>query len=570
MDIAVNSLTGQIVYANKIEYDNGYYKCKKCNAPVIWVNSRVQRSHFRHLRGEASDDCDYYSRIYMQQDLCDFEYQSQGLPIVLDCQYDDWNLLLQLPEFDKYDVDRIGINNFYDLKFQVDDCTLVESAKLWPGKKGFLCDILPHSYDYKVECISDIENFDFSTWTIGAKGLDPSGVFFKHPAEGGNRIRIGKSIDINSTIFLLAHDDLISVQEAQWPSSLKVRKLNKKQDWCIWEIQIPNNLNEDISHWLGKFKYYFVDSGFKLDLLWPTPYLKENDGSFCIDSNGIILNIINQSSQTNILLFHLYNNQIETYRLENFVNNSKTLCLENLKHGFHRIFIDRYSNTIDLNIQPKASLSFNKEVSIGASLLLRNKIISFNLNENYCEQEIVLENEINDYQMGLDIIGLNGMQVRVLFESGLFVRHIIYEHIPSRINNIFDIIKFSFDSITFDFIGYGLLRLNFNKNKMKTMDLIDQRNIIWLLKKTYMESLSMVDCYSSPRATQDLEKIMTLINGVNVEESIKSQIVSYIYKIKIRRNISFKMHGYLFNIVSILKNKQEEGNVYGKDNFGVI
>ncbi len=554
MDIALNRLTGLTEFAKNVKYDNGNYLCKICSAPVVWVNSSLQKPHFRHFRGQASSDCEYYTSIYLQQNLCNEENQVIGLKFKLDVKYDTWALYLYLPEFRKDDIDTIGISGFHDIKFMIDNKYLVDSANLWPGKRGFLCNVSPHSNEYNVKLFSGNIDFDFSNWLIGAKGLDPSGIFFRHPLDGGWIIRTGDTIDTSNTLYLLAHNDFVAVPVSKWPETINRKELNMIDDWRVWEINFPEEINEDIVLWLKKFDYSLLAMGYKIELMWPTPYSMYSDGSFVIDSENVLLNIRCIGVYDDAVLFHKHDNGIESYMLDGFVNKSMTLCLNDLKQGLHRFFIDRFSNSIDIIISPK-NLTENYMGYFGVCIKIGDQIFNYCPYESEIQHEVVVNAQDETKPISLEISGKEGMKIRVQFQQNLLVKHVINAKTPLRIDNISELTMINVDAIILDFLGIGVLKINFLECKFESIGKADEVIILGLLEKVYL--MSKKEDARSPnfKATRCLDNIYKVIKTVDMTLNTKNEIIAYVIKLRQQYYMPWAANIYLFDILDKLQNQ---------------
>jgi len=548
MDIAQNRRTGEIVFAKNVHYDNGVYICKNCGVPVVFIRSGYFRPHFKHARGKASEDCEYYSKFYIEQGNV---YESLGLELRLSVEDNDWDLNIYLPEFAKNALDIIGLENFYSICFIIDDVAKISSSNLWPGKKGFLCKVKPHVYDYKVNCDNSIPNFSLSDWTRGSKGLNAKGEFFMNPLDGGKRLHSGATIRPGDTVYLIANENKLPVQEKSWPHGIVKKRLTGQQSWYTWEICIPISVSTDIQLWLQKFDYSIRNLGYKMELAWPMPYRKHRDDTAVIDSNNVALNITPLKINAFGVLFHKYGSNIEKCSISGFTKASKMFCFKNIGDGLHSFFIDRFSDNINLFVERKLSYNLGF-IDNNIRIKISDQTFDYNPSDPEGIQNIFY-NHNNNMHMTLCIIGYEGLNVRVLFEQGFIIKKQLNVKLPVNFENIFSLVDYMPNAIILDFGGFGFFKINIESEKREATNSNDIMNIINLINEAYVVSLQKPSYQIDNSLSGYLELIYRLLlDRFPFSEEI-CQAKGKIMCLRRQLQLSTKIRPYLINIINNLQ-----------------
>lgn len=561
MDIAQNRRTSEVVFAKDISFDNGIYVCKNCGVPVIFIKSQYLKPHFKHAKGKASEECKYASKYYIEQINA---YEALGLELRIAIIEDNWKIYLYLPEFQKEAFEDIGLEKLQNKKLIIDDSTTISLIKLWPGKKGFLCEVKPHSFNYKVECNNALPNSNLTNWTKGSKGLDASGVFFRNPMDGGRRLQFGATIRPDNTIYLIGNENKLAVSEALWPKDLNRKRLATQQGWCAWEIYIPQKVSTEIQLWLKQFGYSICKIGYKMELVWPLPYSKYKDNTIVISSNNVIINVTALKNSEHDVLFHKYGLKVEYCALTKFTNASRIFCFRNLGSGLHSFLIDRFSDSIEIFID---RISIDKVKYSFHDIIIKICEQTFSYNPLNPEgSQSALYTCLNDKApLTLSVKGYEGLMVRVLLKHDLVIKKHLAGRLPLNIDNIFALIGYAPDSIILDFGGFGFFKIDIQGLKKDATSIADMMCAMSLLDKVYLMSLKKPGNEMNNSLRGYIDSIYKLLIANFSSSSDFAPLASKLLSLRKQRYLPNSIKPYLVSVIAMLQKQLKEDTMIWKE-----
>lgn len=203
----------------------------------------------------------------------------KSLRLALAEEAEGWSLLLLFPELPRDFLQQIDPREVEALltrcRFLINGNCGIHAARLWPGKGGAACSVLPSESGYKVEAVGEWPaSWDLSTWTTGAEGLNPTGTLFAGPNSGGLRLRPNEPLIPDTSYYLVVAIEIEGrrITPLLPPDGVWRRKVGKLYGWQAWEIQLPITADNSIREWCHCLGHPLQEPPWRLSLVSPPPY----------------------------------------------------------------------------------------------------------------------------------------------------------------------------------------------------------------------------------------------------------------------------------------------------------
>lgn len=543
MNIARNMRTKKLEYASSSIYDYGQYVCERCGGRVILILPKRNTPHFKHCKGEADPDCEYYAFVIANEGYAaSFGLKEEGLDLYLKESNKMWQLVLYLPEFNNDDIESIGLDKIFDINFMVDNKSLVKAEHLWPGNNGCLCDVAPHEARYNVACNKDDIDIDTNRWIQGAEGIASGGVFFCGAINGGKRIPFGRGIELESIVYLITKVNTLKINVDDWPNDIEYEELHQNNNWCAWKVYLPKTESWELKSWLMKFGYRIAKNDYKLKLLWPIPSNFTPDGVLVIYNNTLFLSLMTSNYERIIAIQHEHKDKKSLYYINGLGKGEvKLLELKSLDLGVHNFYI-KTDLLLTIKVEnPPVALKDDKYASLNIIDSQKKSRISYFLQD---DSEIKLKSAYHGCSIDnaiIEIIGPAELKLEIYNEKDYIIRSIREYRLPFRVNDFSQLLNLEeADALVFNLKGFGHFRLVLNElcESNKSIDKMVVLKAIYDIKKFiyFRGELISVEVYS---LVLRLEKIA--LKNVKSEKELRI-LLKVLEEVKQQRKVSYELY----------------------------
>lgn len=266
MEQAIDEFSGLLVAAKRASSMRSY-NCPRpgCGGRVYLARGVVQRPHFRHFPGEGTPECDEYfpgpgnGSEGVRRTNAEVEDDPSQLGILLAQVDGRWGLGLRLPEIPSKELGETSLSTlrsaFVDVYTGPHHFSRVGALELRPGVGSARIDVVPALQAYRTETAGTWPNsIDRERWRLRSRELEAKGVLFRLRGGEWTRLLARSGVYPGESLLVLADARCIP----PIGSEVRPRISNAGLEWCIWEVQLPNEHNERVARWLAILGHEFI------------------------------------------------------------------------------------------------------------------------------------------------------------------------------------------------------------------------------------------------------------------------------------------------------------------------
>lgn len=290
MDYAVDKLTGLLVEATQALPIKKRYICPKCFADCHLRKGIIQRPHFAHDSGRASNDCENYhpSKTISSEANWSVFSRSPHLYVyeenTLDVSLSSWKLLLLIPECSQ------GTGNVDILQGYYGTVNIPVGQLARGGQR--VC--VHPQVTYQIEVNGQVDDVYQKILTRPIPGLSKHlHNLFKYEPAGGRRLHDNQFLFWGQSYYLVWHKNF----EPVWwprPEVLWSRRLKPNGEWVCAIINLPIEEEYQVKKWVENILHKGVSPPqVTLSLLSPIVIRQLEDESFLIPiTDDVIICVI--------------------------------------------------------------------------------------------------------------------------------------------------------------------------------------------------------------------------------------------------------------------------------------
>ena len=288
MDYARDRETGKIIAAEKATRSRSYV-CPRpnCGGRVHLPNVSLQRPHFRHYPGEGTPACDEYfpgdghGEEKVSGAVAAVEDDPNELGLVLTQLDNLWGIGLRLPEIPNEELGDESLSALLAAHVDIYSGTgsplRVSAIDLRPGVGVARVEVKPSCQMFRSQPVGVWpETIQRDRWQLEAYGLEVKGVLFRLRLGEWTRLIEGSGVRLGETVLVLADAGYVPPVR----TALLQRLAGEETQWCIWEVQLPNEPHDRVVAWLESLGHSLSPRSWCVDLVTPARRYSEGGVPF--------------------------------------------------------------------------------------------------------------------------------------------------------------------------------------------------------------------------------------------------------------------------------------------------
>lgn len=334
MERAFNQL-GQLVHAKDAHKYGAIYTCPCCGANVFKAEGIVQSAHFRHERGQGSEQCELYVKSLTSSfNPNDYSTMLNRPFITFESSSMDWKLFITFPYLTPSQAAECDLHNLH-FKIKCNEMnSFISSAQLWPNSNENKLQIIPkegYSFSFERKDHQDCYYKLGLNWPEYIRGFK-NNVYLFQLVNNKFRMMEPRELSINDTFYMMSRERI------KFPNEIHVETLNKKYGWFAYKLQLPSLLTDELIRWFQQFGYHLKPPYYYLDILKPSTFGRKNN-AFLIEDRECIIQISFRDFTQQI--YHLVHIQPDYTSKEYRLSDSYFKITLN-KEGFHTFYIKNH------------------------------------------------------------------------------------------------------------------------------------------------------------------------------------------------------------------------------------
>jgi hypothetical protein len=334
MERALNQL-GQLVHAKDALKYGMIYTCPYCGAKVIKVEGKKQSPHFRHERGQVSENCELYIKSLTSSfNPNDYSTILNRPFITFEPSSEDWKLFIKFPYLTTSQAAKC---DRYNLHFKI-KCnemnSYISSAQLWLNSSDNKLQIIPkngYSFSFERQDYQDCYYKLGLNWPKYIQGFK-NNIYLFQLINNEFCMMEPRELSLNDTFYMMSRE------KVKFPNELHVETLNKKYGWFAYKLQLPSLLTDELIGWFQQLGYCLKPPYYYLDILKPSTFGRKNNAILIEDRECIIQISFRDFTQQIYTLVHI----LPDYTSKEYLLSDRYFKLALNKEGFHTFYIKNH------------------------------------------------------------------------------------------------------------------------------------------------------------------------------------------------------------------------------------